>query len=83
MSKRPAWYFIQITYSFQVTPPHLSDKLVADVRKSGKKNIKLIKWTEPDLGHIGISKTKGFPINIREFVQSLHAKDKDTKSKLW
>ena len=83
MSKRPAWYFIQITYSFQVTPPHLSDKLVADVRKSGKKNIELIKWTEPDLGHIGISKTKGFPINIREFVQSLHAKDNDAKSKLW
>jgi len=71
-----------VAESDPVTPPHLSDKLVADVRKSGKKNIELIKWTEPDLGHIGISKTKGFPINIREFVKSLHAKDKDTKSKL-
>ena len=70
---------------FQVTPPHLAEKLVADVKSNGKKDISLIKWTEDNLGHIGISKTKSFPKHVRDFVMSLHKKEtaqKPEKSKL-
>jgi len=72
---------IFVADSDPVTPPHLSEKLLTDVKASGKTDISLIRWTQGNLGHIGISTTKTFTLHVTNFVKSLHQEDNKQKSK--
>merc|ERR1711997_112944 len=64
-----------------VCPIAMSERLVADVTASGKTNIKLIRFKEPGLGHIGISKHKDFPKVVHDAVAEAH-KHFEFKSKI-
>jgi len=65
-----------------VAPIAGSEKILEDAKKSGKANIKLIRFKEEGLGHIGISKHVDFPNVIRDAVVEAHTSFKHTISKL-
>ena len=65
-----------------VAPIAASEKMVEDARKSGKSNVKLIRFKEPGLGHIGISKHADFPKVVRNAVVEAHEYFKNGNSKL-
>jgi hypothetical protein len=58
-----------------------SEQIVEDAKMSGKSNIKLIRFKEEGLGHIGISKHPDFPkvINIAVVEAHEHYKTKGSK----
>ena len=64
-----------------VAPISGSEQLVIDAQKSGKSNIKLIRFKEAGLGHIGISKHADFPTVIRNAVVGAHEYYKQIDSK--
>jgi len=55
-----------------VCPIEFSELIIEDVKKMGKENIKMIRWTEDGLGHIGIAHTKTFPKHVKDYVQMIH-----------
>lgn len=55
-----------------VTPLAGAKQIVEDVKKSGKENIDIHIWEEEGLGHIGISKTKTFKQEIKDFTDMVH-----------
>ena len=65
-----------------VAPISGSEQIVKDANKSGKSNIKLIRFKEEGLGHIGISKHPDFPKVIREAVIEAHNYQNNKNSKL-
>ena len=65
-----------------VAPISGSEQLVIDAKKSGKSDIKLIRFKEAGLGHIGISKHADFPTVIRSAVVGAHEYHKQTNSNL-
>ena len=65
-----------------VAPISGSEQLVIDAKKSGKSDIKLIRFKEAGLGHIGISKHADFPTVIRNAVVGAHEYYKQINSKL-
>ena len=67
----------------KVAPIAGSEKIVEDANKVGKTNIKLIKFKEEGLGHIGISKHEDFPKVIRNAIIDAHEHYKNTMSKIW
>jgi len=56
----------------------MAEELVEDVKKMGKENIDMIRWSDKDisaedhLGHNGITKAETFPKYVRQFVESVH-----------
>ena len=64
-----------------VAPISGSEQIVVDANKSGKSNIKLIRFKEEGLGHIGISKHPDFPKVIREAVIEAHNYQNNKNSK--
>ena len=64
-----------------VAPISGSEKILEDAKKSGKSNIKLIRFKEEGLGHIGISKHVDFPKVVRDAVVEAHHSFKHTISK--
>ena len=65
-----------------VAPIAGAEKLVEDAKKSGKSNVKLIRFKEPGLGHIGISKHVDFPKVVRNAVVQAHEYFKNSDSNL-
>jgi len=57
-----------------VTPMAGAKLLVEDVKNAGKENIDMVIWEEEGLGHIGISTTKTFPLEIKRFADMVHEK---------
>ena len=55
-----------------VAPISGSEQIVEDAKMSGKSNIKLIRFKEEGLGHIGISKHPEFPKVIKNAVVEAH-----------
>ena len=55
-----------------VCPIAGSERLITDIKKSGKQNIKLVRFKEEGLGHIGISKHVDFPKVVRNAVIEAH-----------
>ena len=55
-----------------VAPIAGSEQLLQDVKKTGKSNIKLIRFKEKGLGHIGISKHADFPKVVRNAAVEAH-----------
>ena len=66
----------------QISPSFIK-QIVVDANKSGKSNIKLIRFKEEGLGHIGISKHPDFPKVIREAVIEAHNYQNNKNSKSW
>ena len=65
-----------------VAPISGAEQIIEDAKTSGKSNIKLIRFKEEGLGHIGISKHPDFPKVIRGAVVEAHEHYKGTASKL-
>ena len=55
-----------------VCPITGSERIITDTKKAGKPNIKLVRFKEEGLGHIGISKHIDFPKVIRNAVIEAH-----------
>ena len=55
-----------------MAPIVASERLLADVRSSGKSNIKLVRFNDIGMGHIGISKHQDFSKVINEAVVEAH-----------
>jgi len=65
-----------------VAPISGSEQIVKDAKDSGKTNIKLIRFKEEGLGHIGISKHPDFPKVVREAVIEAHSYYNKKKSNM-
>lgn len=55
-----------------VCPIEGARKIVSDMKAGGKDDIDLVVWEQEGLGHIGISKTAGFPGEIERFARQVH-----------
>ena len=60
----------------QVAPLQGAKKLLEKVKNSGKDDIDIVVWEEEGLGHIGISKTESFPMEIKRFADSVQPRRK-------